>query len=140
MAINIKFREKTIEEAYNDGLKDAWETARKIIRGEIPYDYWEMGSGHHISNAIKRYSAIEAIEKIKKYERQKHSAEEAEIKIGDEVICPLINNSRGIVVQKLNDTIKILSPDMGDLLKTQESKVLKTGRNFPQITEVLKSL
>ena len=71
------------EEAYQKGLNDAWECARKILNAVVPYDCWNMGSYNHISHAIKCYSASEAIEKIRQYEEQKKAEEE--IKVGDRV-------------------------------------------------------
>lgn len=74
---------RQIEEAYQKGLNDAWEAARKIslmspdeiekvFPGAAKYNRYNLG-----------YSGVEAIEKLKAYEEQKKADEE--IKVGDEV-------------------------------------------------------
>lgn len=71
-----------VKGAYEKGLEDAWECARKILDAGVPYDYWDMGSGHHISYAIKRYSASEAMQKIKEYEeRQKRDERKVDCEV-----------------------------------------------------------
>ena len=71
-SFDVKMR---VEGAYEKGLEDAWECARKILDAVVPYDYWDIGSGHHISYAIKRYSASEAMQKIKEYEERQKKIE-----------------------------------------------------------------
>jgi hypothetical protein len=66
--------------------------------------------------------------------------DDGSIKVGDEVSCPQID-SKGIVIQTANkDTLLVLTNSMDGLLRTDESKVARTGRQFPQIAEVLKQL
>lgn len=75
---------KSVDNGYKHGAHDAWECARKILDAVVPYDYWDIGSGHHISYAIKRYSASEAMQKIKEYEQQKQN----------EKLCDRCKNSK----------------------------------------------
>lgn len=131
------------EEAYQKGLDDAWECARKILNAVVPYDCWNMGGYNHISHAIKCYSASEAIEKIRQYEEQKKAEEE--IKVGDEVIfnrdapfkviVTCVKHSGG---KPLDYTVMANNGLMWDYVKPNE--ITKTGRSFPQIAEVLKQL
>ena len=129
---------KKLKEAYNNGLNDAWECAKKI------YDF----SGGELSEIFPEskeipfysYSASEAIARIKEYEEQQKQDTKEKIKIGDEVTWSQMDGT-GIVIQKANkETIIVLSTCMDGLLRTEESKVVRTGRYFPQIAEVLKLL
>ena len=69
---------KNQQEAYQRGLSDAWEAARKIA--DMPYGDGEKifgVSGWHI---IEKRTAAETIEKIRQYEQE----QDAKIKVGDE--------------------------------------------------------
>ena len=76
------------EGAYQRGLDDAWEVARKIVlsvnEGGLSVQNLSKLFGTYASRyALKKYSASEAIEKLKAYE-EKQKADD-EIKVGDEV-------------------------------------------------------
>lgn len=75
--------QKQVNEAYQRGLNDAWEAARKIVtwpdRSLVNSDTFDLDPGESI---FTKYSASEAIAKLKAYEEQKAKDE---IKVGDEV-------------------------------------------------------
>lgn len=68
--------------AYQRGLDDAWEAAKKIIEMTSP-PYWEVFNEYK-EDLFGKITATEAIEKLKAYE-EKQKADD-EIKVGDEVV------------------------------------------------------
>lgn len=82
-----KEEQKNIDEAYQRGLTDAWETARKIVLsvddgGLSVYDVSKIFGDESSHYVLKNYSAAEAIEKLKTFEEKQKA--DAEIKVGDE--------------------------------------------------------
>jgi len=67
--------------AYQRGLNDAWEAARKIIEMTSP-PYWEVFNEYK-EDLFGKITATEAIAKLKAYE-EKQKADD-EIRVGDEV-------------------------------------------------------
>lgn len=125
------------EEAYQKGLDDAWECARKIMRmGSTKQE--EIFCVHGDLEILERLHPSTAISKIKAYEEKKKAGEE-EIKIGDEV-----KNKKGkrTIVTAFWNTGSVSTIDVvtGKTYIEEPSKLLKTGRSFPQIAEVLKQL
>ena len=94
--------QKEIDEAYQRGLNDAWEAARKIslmspdeiekvFPGAAKYNRYNLG-----------YSGVEAIEKLKAYE-EKQKAED-DIKLGDELEHTVSGyTSKAIFLEKIED-------------------------------------
>ena len=69
------------DEAYQAGLNDAWEAAKKIMNMSDP-PYWDV-FGEYKNELFKKFSVSEAIAKLKAYEDGKRSDR---IEVGDEVI------------------------------------------------------
>lgn len=67
------------DEAYQKGLENAWEAARKIIEMTSP-PYWEVFNEYK-EDLFGKITATEAIEKLKAYE-EKQKADE-DVKRGD---------------------------------------------------------
>ena len=126
------------EDGYQKGLSDAWEAARKIA-----YMYSEerrkIFGEIFIQKIQSIYSASEAIEKIRQYEQR----QEEQIQVGDEVentqtgvkfiVTHLWKNNRGEQgVSGFNQECSAFS--------TTLSLVVKTGRHFPEIAEVLEKM
>lgn len=66
-----------VREAYNNGLADAWECARKILfDGSLPRDILTELGADSFCGVIHKCSASEAIEKIKEYEERQKQTEE----------------------------------------------------------------
>lgn len=62
-----KEEQKSIDEAYQRGLTDAWEAVRKIIGMDAGMQYAVFNT-YFNKQVFENYSASEAIEKLKAYE------------------------------------------------------------------------
>lgn len=140
-----------MDESYERGLNLAWECAKKIATdmtienlkscglictndGEYEPEEYEYSC-----EVINKYSASEAIAKIKEYEKRKKKDED--IKVGDEVVYL----DRVFVVTSIFKNEYIHGIDSrGERCcyhyKSHKSGLKKTGRTFPQIAEVLKQM
>lgn len=134
---------KETEEAYQRGLNDAWEAARKIALdkedgGLDTAAYCEtFGYGKSFGAVLKTFTASEAVEKIRQYEQEQEIQVGNEIKGGDE---------RYVVLQKYLNNI---DEPMAVLFNRRDGKISvfhlyngngaifeKTGRHFPEIVAV----
>lgn len=120
---------------YEDGLNEAWELAREVIsspNNENKSFTWVrknvIGSNVALFDIIRNYSASEIIEEIKKYE---------EIKVGDEVE---LQSGLGVILESDEDSTTVMKPNGGVFITYNKTVLKKTGRNFPQIEEVLKQM
>ena len=133
--------EEAEEKAYNRGLNDAWEVARKLVHPRLG-GYTEEQK-HRIfvqyissDSILQNFSASEAITKIQ--ESEDKQKQDTEIKVGDEI--------------RLHDAIEVVTSVMSTGLQTIDASGNtstwyyntypletweKTGRHFPQIAEVL---
>ena len=122
---------------YEDGLNEAWEAARKVVEmGE--YDrknvvFVRLDDGEFPFN---KYSASEAITRIKEYENR--------IEVGDEVHT-IYDDTPMVVVNIFNEDVtgekRVVSVSISGMVSTRYVEELeKTGRHFPQIEEVLKQM
>ena len=134
-------RENAVYE-YERGLNEAWEIVRKIMDMN-PSELGElMGADTAFeSDIINKYSASEAIAKVKEYEEKQKQADD-EIKVGDEVT---LGFTKGIVTRiGIKDhSVDILWRDgsTGEWNKDNfDREVRKTKRHFPQIDEILKQM
>lgn len=136
------------QDAYMQGLNDAWEAARKIASYDIPLDIFELdnGKGGFSSplNSYETMKASEVIERINAYEERKKQEENEEIKVGDvirnddvEAVVTWCDGKdwngfllKGECVGEVGQVYSCMS--------CNEWK--KTGRHFPEIVEVLKKL
>lgn len=127
-----KQEEKT---AYNKGLTDAWEAAKKCLHNNDLWSFCDLDPGESM---FTKYSAGRAIAKIKEYEDRK-----AEIKVGDEVVENDDMSERGVVTYITltggRNLCTILWDD-GRFCGCYESDIKKTGRHFPQVAELLKAM
>ena len=111
-----------IDEAYQRGLNDAWDAARKIVLsredgGLFAYEERKavFGCGNYM--ALKKFLAQEAIDKIRQYEQKQEK-----IKVGDEVIN--------------DEDIKGVTVDMDDyLLHVLDENGVITYSNYSAIDE-----
>lgn len=134
--------EEAEEKAYNRGLNDAWEVARKLVHPRLG-GYTEEQK-HRIfvqyissDSILQNFSASEAIAKIKAYEDKQK--QDAEIKVGDEVIVQVDRIGFVTGFDVLFDRVYVTTKD-GWSDAFGRSFVKKTGRTFPQIAEVLKEM
>lgn len=118
--------EKAQEEAYQRGLSDAWEMAKKI-----------QDTGGNLTWWIHNTSAPEAIEKIRQYEQEKE-----EIKVGDEV--SLKGGSRGFVTRIVmsggeQKSAYVVWSD-GYVGNYSFDALQKTGKHYSDVVEVLQRM
>ena len=116
--------------AYQRGLNDAWEVARKIIRmpeGDLLNIFTECYSA--VCTALQvllKYDASEAIEKLKAYEEK----QDDKIEVGDEV--RLCRHKVPYIVTSCDgdDDTYILMTVNGGFIKAEKYNVRKTNRHF----------
>ena len=127
-------------EAYQRGLNDAWECARRLLfnvedGGMSTSELCEIFHRNGFYRILKDYSAQEAIEKIDGYEKQKNA-----LKVGDVVLQTYDNTMAVIMGEADEDHAWHVYTENGCVEKWSESVFRKTGRTFPQIEEVLKAM
>ena len=126
--------EQVRKEAYEQGLSDAWEAARKIIympEADLLNLFTECYAAVCTSvQVFLKYDASECIEKIRAYEQ-----EQEKIKVGDEIETP--SGLKGYVVNFTDDELVHYVSSEGRFGTIGMSAVSKTGRHFPEIAEVL---
>lgn len=140
--------EKAQEEAYQRGLSDAWEAARKI-GSELRYGLEIMGfkfepravgddPGWYV---VQRHSASECIEKIRQYEQEKE--EQKQLQVGDEVKlkrCDIYAVYMGGVNGSNECNVYLCFNDGSCGVQSKSEIERKTGRHFPEIAEVLRKM
>lgn len=129
-----------VEEAYQRGLNDAWELARRIRLnvedgGISVSELCEMFHTNTVYNIFKGYSAQEVMKRIAEYEKQKNA-----IKIGDEVKFNHDDIKATVMDQSDKEGMWWLYTENGCIEEWQDAYFRKTGRTFPQIEEVLKAM
>ena len=132
--------QKQVDEAYQKGLNDAWEAAKKIslmtsdeiekvFPGAAKYNRYNLG-----------YSGVEAIEKLKAYEEKQ---EADSIKVGDEVYLKDegINGDRGLIlrIDKDKETCTVMWANDGSAGLWPVDDFAKTGRHF-DIQSILEAM
>lgn len=126
-----------VNEFYEQGLFDAWETAREIHRmpeGDIldlfPDCYASVCTA---AQAILKYDASEAIAKIKEYEDGKQ-----EIKVGDEVKTE--DGQKMVIAALINKDFAGLGGDGRFMFGELDETITRTGRHFTEIAAVLQKM
>lgn len=133
-----------IEAAYQRGLNDAWEAARKVYLPENQgglsiFELNYVFDVRHINTLFTEFNAKEVIEKLHAYEAEKKAKEEEEeeIKVGDEVETTAFN--KVIVLKHLHDGYYAALNDKFEKVMIHSSGITKkTGRHFPQVEEMIK--
>ena len=140
---------KKSEEAYQKGIDDAWESARKIVltqdemKDAIPEQDFAKVLGHScLRHAMRDMSAAEAIDRIRQYEQEKE-----EIKVGDEVQHRNHSGIKIIVLEKGGDVITAIAVTnvpfcckVGDMYINRDVKDWKrTGKHYV-IAEILRKM
>ena len=117
--------QKQVDEAYQRGLDDAWEAARKIVEMSDP-PYWELFDEYK-ENLFGKISAAEAIAKLKAYEEKQKTDEK--IKVGDEVIYN--GTTKCLVVRpETDERYAVLIDGNGYHYSADHRECKKTGRHF----------
>ena len=130
-----EIRDELEKQAYQKGLKDAWEAARKI-GGMDSSEQIRLFTCSGIYFIAHEYSASECIEKIRQYEQEK-----GKIQVGDEVEIKC-GVSPAIYMQGTNgsDEIYLLFNDGSCGIHSRSEIKCKTGRHFPELVEVLRKM
>ena len=135
-------KKKEIEdEAYQRGLADAWEAARKIVSTD-GLDYRELIEIFGMDDMIiDEFTAQEAIRRIKEYEEKKKAKAEAEaeeeIHVGDEVVK---QNGTTFTVAEITEIFAYGIDHTGRFASEVKKNLHKTGRHFPQVEQLLKEM
>lgn len=153
-----------VKEAYNNGLNDAWECARRIY--EMPCDVVCELFPDSNDVIFADITASEAIEKIRKYDEKKRlnercdtceyqhcnrgsfpcydccdndrweSKDDNKINVGNEII---FNGEKYIVVNKTKYENNVIIANGTNVLVADVENVKKTGRKYP-IADMLEGL
>ena len=137
-------RPRWFSEAYEQGMKDAWAAARRIVLepgfgGLIVFEVVDIFGTNSAYDVLRNFEPQEAIERLKAYDAKHQDDKAKAIEVGDEVICDCPSNNRTIVVRANGDNITIMRKD-GACYSRTISGVEKTGRHFDEIEAVLKKL
>ena len=133
--VKISSDEQAIaEKAYQSGLNDAWEAARKIA------DIWESGENDKwiivddsLPITFASYSASETIERIRQ-----HEWEQEQIQVGDEVIAKF-SGIKYVIVKVKGSRLIGFSTEWATC-DIDAQFVEKTGRHFPEIATALEKM
>ena len=120
---------KNQQEAYQRGLSDAWEAARKVVALSI-VDRRKVFGSEYMYSILEKHTASEAIEKLKAYEQ------EEQIQVGDEVITA---SGKAVVTGVGPVHFEYVYAD-GSNGYDEVKNVKKTGRHFPEIAKVLQKM
>lgn len=127
---------------YEDGLNEAWELIRKLIISDYDgaysakdmRDIWKHGG---FLSILKHFTAQQALEKLREYEKK------VEIRVGDEIYSELTDSKA--VVQRVDawHRYQCFDDEGAQFVideQTFNSYWVKTGKNYPQVAEVLKQM
>lgn len=135
--------EAVYDKGYKDGLEKAWEIAKKIFTPQRAYeeaygrDELDIIFGEGFTSFdLAQMTAFEVVDKVELYEKQK--AEKDKIKDGDEVI--LDDGTKGVVVFSSTDGHLNIVNAYGGIRSYNATEVVKTGRHFPQMVEMMKEM
>lgn len=124
-----------VKDAYDNGLNDAWECAKKI------YDF----SGEELSEIFPKskeipfysYSALEAVTKIKEYEDRQKKVDD-EIHVGNEVYAHDKNVKKIVLGITEFGNFAVLSQN-GNYGVFSKGELHKTGKAYP-VAELIMEL
>ena len=126
-------RDRGYDDGYHQGLSDAWDAARRIVRmpeGDLLNVFTECYSAVCTAlQVILKYDAPEAIEKLRDYEQDE------KIKVGDEVEDGVAN----IIVTEINNDGTVTGLTSGGSFVSAHVRQ-KTGRHFPEVAAFLEKM
>lgn len=127
----------TPDDAYNKGLDDAWELAKKIVLpdhlgGYTVDELKDIFGKNTFASLMNTFSPQEALAKVKAYEEERN-----EIKVGDVVefkdgcIESIVTKVDGYTIYKLFKS--------GDCNSCDKKDLKKTGKHYDSIDEFMRS-
>ena len=133
--------EQVRKEAYEQGLSDAWEAARKIWQSDNHLRIFKVPMR---MDCFTKFSASECIEKIRQYEQEK----EERIQVGDEVIRHYKSefaegdDAPSIFLSEEDGYFRCLAFNGRSIMIAEypKNQYRKTGRHFAEIAEVLQKM
>jgi hypothetical protein len=135
--------EAVYDKGYKDGLEKAWEVAKRIFTPKLAYEKaykrheLEIIFGEDITTfKFTKMTVFEIVDKVELYEKQK--VEKDKIKDGDEV--RLDDGTKGVVVYSDTDGHLNVVNAFGGVRSYHATEVVKTGRHFPQMVEIMKEM
>lgn len=134
-----------IAEAYENGLKEAWELAKTIAtRDGMSFEKISECFGVSSFTEVYEMDVKEALQKYREYmQKQKEEAEKSELRVGDEI--QRINNpSVKVIVTKKDSRMWFGFDSAGSvgygLVKEFSNCLEKTGRHFDQIENIFEEM
>lgn len=129
------------DEAYERGLNEAWEAAKKIvdipIRGGLTrMELEELFGCGDCRIAMQQNTASEALAKLRDYEEKKKAEDEA-VKVGDEVTD---GKFVGVVTRIESTALYVVMSDGSSSAWGFGDGWRKTGNHFPEIAAVLEQM
>lgn len=135
--------EAVYDKGFEHGLEKAWEVAKRIFIPKLAYEKaykrheLEIIFGKDIATfEFAKLTVFEVVDKVELYEKQK--AEKDKIKDGDEV--RLDDGTKGVVVFSSTDGHLNIVNAYGSMRSYNATQVVKTGRHFPQMVEMMKEM
>ena len=130
-----------IAEAYENGLKEAWELAAKIWNWFGPSSTGKLNEcfGTNFIKTVYELDVKEALQKYREYmQKQKEEEEEKQFHVGDEVE----NNGTKLVVIRIVSDYSFHGIDKnGETYNGRTTRFWKkTGRHFGQIENILEEM
>lgn len=129
-----------MSKTYEDGLNEAWEAARKVLcdSGCNLVELEDTFDSHTIDGIFNTYTASEVIERL-----EKHDARNKLVHVGDEIYSELTDCRA--VVQRIDawNRYECFTDNGAQFIinkHTFNDYWVKTGKNYPQIAEVLKQM
>ena len=127
-----EIRDELEKQAYQRGLADAWEAAKKLW--DLKGDTIKVFRKYSVFDILDCYTASEVIEKIRQHEQEKE--EQKRIQVGDEIE---VVSGKAVVVYVDERKVRYVYSN-GVYAFDYIDKVTKTGRHFPEIAEVLQKM
>ena len=125
---NEQEKKLRMDEAYKKGLSDAWETVKELFSFTFD-EHGTIFKTTSVRDIVRKYSASEAIEKIRQYDDMKIKI----FKPGNEVVSTL---GVGIVTKVTRTGVELFHKD-GSTGYDKFEAVKKTGRDFAEFVELL---
>ena len=123
------------QEAYQKGLDDAWECAKRLFLGVhnggfANSEIKEIFGDYDYEQVVMKHTAAEAIEKIREHE--------GIIKVGDEVEAPA---GKAVIIQVFGNSkdVRYMYSDASTGFN-DSCNITRTGRHFPEIAEIFKKM